>query len=91
VGPKLTKALEEAGLTDLAKIASSTMEDLTKIEGVGKVSAKKIIEGAKALLAQPAHTSSRKEKETKKEAKEENKEEKKEEKKEAKETDKKEE
>jgi N utilization substance protein A len=50
VGPKLAKALEQAGFTDLGKIASSAVEDLTRIEGIGKKSAEKIIAGAKVLL-----------------------------------------
>lgn len=49
VGSKLAKALEEAGFTDLAKLATSTVEELTKIKGIGKASARKIIEGAKTL------------------------------------------
>ncbi len=49
VGPKLLKILEEAGLTDLNKLASSSVEELTEIKGVGEKLAAKIIEGAKDL------------------------------------------
>ncbi|MGE4357451.1 MAG: transcription termination factor NusA [Candidatus Omnitrophota bacterium] len=52
VGAKTAKLLEEAGFTELTQLANATVEDLTKIKGIGKVSAQKIIEGAKALLNQ---------------------------------------
>jgi len=52
VGPKTAKLLEEAGLTDLKQLANSTPEELTKIKGIGKTTAQKIIEGARALLGE---------------------------------------
>jgi len=44
--------LEEAGFSDLSKLANTTVEELTKIKGIGKTSAEKIIEGAKTLVGQ---------------------------------------
>lgn len=50
VGKKIAKLLVEAGFTDLTKLANTTVEELTKIKGIGKTSAQKIIEGARALI-----------------------------------------
>ncbi|MCM8784279.1 MAG: transcription termination factor NusA [Candidatus Omnitrophica bacterium] len=50
VGAKTEKLLEEAGFTELSQLANSTVEELTKIKGIGKTTAQKIIEGAKDLL-----------------------------------------
>ncbi|MCM8778949.1 MAG: transcription termination factor NusA [Candidatus Omnitrophica bacterium] len=50
VGPKIAKLLEEAGLTEIAQLADSKVEELTKIKGIGKTTAEKIISGAKELM-----------------------------------------
>lgn len=50
VGPKTAKLLEETGITDLKQLADTTVEELTKIKGIGKTTAQKIIEGARAIL-----------------------------------------
>jgi N utilization substance protein A len=49
VGPKTLEILVKAGITDAAKLAAATAEDL-KAAGVGEKTAAKIIASAKATL-----------------------------------------
>ncbi len=51
VGPKLLETLKEAGYETVPGIARATLEGLTQIKGVGEKTAKKLLEGAKELLA----------------------------------------
>ena len=50
VGKKAEKILIEAGFDAVSKLASSNAEELTKLEGIGKKTAEKIIVSAKELL-----------------------------------------
>lgn len=50
VGEKLIEQLTEAGFDMLEKIAEADVVDLTKIKGLGKIKAEKMIKEAKALL-----------------------------------------
>ncbi len=50
VGEKMVLALQEAGWDHLEKISQASADDLTKIKGIGKVKAEKIIKDAKQLL-----------------------------------------
>lgn len=50
VGPKTAEVLTKAGLTDIKKLAGSSVEELTTFQGIGEKTAEKIIESAKALL-----------------------------------------
>lgn len=52
VGEKLAKALEDAGFTDIAKIAASSVEELTEVKGVGEKKAEKLIAQAKQILGE---------------------------------------
>ena len=55
VGPKTIGILVKAGLTDIQKLAASTPEELTALEGIGEKTAAKIIAAAKeAAGAAPA-------------------------------------
>ncbi|TFF69083.1 MAG: hypothetical protein EU516_01155 [Promethearchaeota archaeon] len=56
---KKAEDLKEAGIDSVEKLASSKVEDLVEIKGIGKTSAKKLIENAKELMGldQPAETS----------------------------------
>ena len=47
VGPKIEKVLKLAGFDTVDKIKNLTIDDLTKLEGVGKKTAEKIINSAK--------------------------------------------
>ena len=47
VGPKIEKILIGAGLDTIDKIKSLTIDDLTKLEGIGKKTAEKILKSAK--------------------------------------------
>lgn len=47
VGPKTAKILTEAGYDTVEKIRNLTIEDLTKLEGIGKKTAEKILKSAK--------------------------------------------
>ena len=47
VGPKIEKILVAAGYDTVGKIKNLTIDDLTKLEGVGKKTAEKIIKSAK--------------------------------------------
>ena len=51
VGEKTKSQLIEAGFSDIQAVASGTVESLSQIKGIGKVKAKKLIEGAKKLLS----------------------------------------
>ncbi len=50
VGPKTVKLLEDAKLDSVEAIASSSVEEITKIKGIGEKTAEKILKGAKELL-----------------------------------------
>lgn len=50
VGEKLVEALKEAGFDSLEKISQAAADDLTKVKGVGKVKAEKMIKQAKQLI-----------------------------------------
>jgi N utilization substance protein A len=52
VGEKTRKVLEEAGYDTVEKIGSLTVEDLTKLKGIGEKTAEKIINSAKNINAQ---------------------------------------
>jgi len=49
VGPKTKTLLEEAGFDSIEKIAGSSVEELTKIKGVGEKTAEKMLKNAKKL------------------------------------------
>ena len=49
VGPKTKGLLEKAGLDTIGKIAGSSVEELTKIKGIGEKTAEKILKSAKGL------------------------------------------
>jgi len=50
VGEKVIESLKEIGFDSLEKIADADVKELTKIKGLGKVKATKIIDEAKELL-----------------------------------------
>jgi N utilization substance protein A len=50
IGEKLIAALKETGLDTLEKISEASEESLTKIKGLGKVKAAKVIKEAKRIL-----------------------------------------
>jgi N utilization substance protein A len=50
VGPKTVETLVKGGITDLAKLAAATVEELTALPGIGEKSAAKIIASAKAAV-----------------------------------------
>ncbi len=58
VGKKIKDALINAGYNRLEDIANAKKEDLIKIEGIGKVTARKIITAAKELTASAKEESS---------------------------------
>lgn len=49
IGKKIEKVLREAGFDTIEKIASSNVNELTKLEGIGKKGAERIIASAKEL------------------------------------------
>ena len=51
VGPKLVEELNAAGYKTVPSIARATVENLTQVKGVGEKTAKKILDGAKELMA----------------------------------------
>jgi N utilization substance protein A len=51
VGPKTVDTLVKAGLTEVAKLAVCTVEELTALPGIGEKSAAKIIASAKAAVS----------------------------------------
>jgi N utilization substance protein A len=54
VGPKTVEALVKAGVTDVAKLASYTPEELKTLAGIGEKTAAKIVAAAKAAAGAPA-------------------------------------
>ena len=50
VGPKTVETLVKGGIADLAKLAASTVEELTALPGIGEKSAAKIIASAKSAV-----------------------------------------
>ena len=52
VGEKSAKILEEAGFKNVVDITQSKIEDLTKVKGIGKKSAEKILKAAKDLIGE---------------------------------------
>lgn len=51
IGPKTKKLLEEAKFKTIESLASASIEELTKIKGIGKKTAEKISKGAKEFCA----------------------------------------
>ncbi len=49
---KKVDTLKEAGINSVEKLASSKVEDLTELKGIGKATAEKIIDSAKELIQQ---------------------------------------
>jgi N utilization substance protein A len=49
VGPKAGKMLKDAGYDTIAKIKELTVEDLVKLDGIGRKTAEKILKSAKGL------------------------------------------
>lgn len=58
LGPKTVETLVKAGITDIAKLAGCTVEDLTTLSGIGEKTAAKIIEVAKAAMESSASAGS---------------------------------
>ena len=55
VGPQMEQRLNEAGFTTVQQLASTSLEQLTAVKGVGEKTAEKLLEAAKsALSATPA-------------------------------------
>lgn len=52
VGPKMKEALEVAKFKTIGSIASASIEELTKVKGIGKKTAEKISKGAKEILSE---------------------------------------
>lgn len=52
VGPKMCEALEEAGFSKVDRLARSSVEDLTRIKGIGEKIAERLIEEAKKFMTQ---------------------------------------
>ncbi len=50
VGEKIAQTLEEAGFKNVVDIAQSKIEDLIKVKGIGRITALKILKGAKVLI-----------------------------------------
>jgi transcription termination/antitermination protein NusA len=50
IGPKTVRLLEDAKLDSVEAIASSSIEEITRIKGIGEKTAEKILKGAKELL-----------------------------------------
>ena len=50
VGKKLLQTLHQSGLDTIEKVANASIEDLTKIKGLGEIKAKQILKEAKELL-----------------------------------------
>ncbi|MBU3912378.1 MAG: KH domain-containing protein, partial [Candidatus Omnitrophica bacterium] len=55
VGPKTEKALKKAGFKTTGDIAKLDLKELTKVEGIGKKTAEKILKSAKVLMEQKVH------------------------------------
>ena len=54
VGPKTLDILIKGGVTDIARLAAATVEELTALDGIGEKTAAKVIASAKAAAAAPA-------------------------------------
>jgi N utilization substance protein A len=54
VGPKTLEILIKGGISDVARLAASTVEELTALSGIGEKTAAKIIASAKAAEKAPA-------------------------------------
>ncbi|MFH0839124.1 MAG: transcription termination factor NusA [Candidatus Omnitrophota bacterium] len=50
IGPKLADELKKQGFDTVAKIASATVEELTKVPGVGQKTAEKVIKSAQEVM-----------------------------------------
>lgn len=55
VGPKTEKALKKAGFKTIGALAELTTKELTKVEGIGKKTAEKILVSSKELLKKRVH------------------------------------
>ncbi|MBU4148805.1 MAG: KH domain-containing protein, partial [Candidatus Omnitrophica bacterium] len=55
VGPKTEKALKKAGFKTTGDISKLDLKELTKVEGIGKKTAEKILKSAKVLMEQKVH------------------------------------
>ena len=51
VGPKAAKTLEDCGYNTIEKITKATADEISQLPGIGKATAEKIIESAKAYKA----------------------------------------
>ncbi|MFC1501634.1 transcription termination factor NusA [Elusimicrobiota bacterium] len=51
IGPKTAEILNKTGLTDINKLATSSVEDLTTLQGIGAKTAEKIIAAAKKHIS----------------------------------------
>lgn len=56
VGPKTLETLKNAGIKSVNQLANSSINQLKQLDGIGKKSAEKFINGAKKLLAKPSET-----------------------------------
>ena len=52
VGAKTAGVLAEAGIGTIEKLSEASVEDLTKLSGIGKKTAEKILQAAKEKMAQ---------------------------------------
>lgn len=52
IGPKTAEVLRKAGMTDISKLAASSVDDLTTLQGVGGKTAERIIEAAKKYISE---------------------------------------
>ncbi len=52
IGPKMREALEEAGFNKVDRLARSSVEDLTRVKGIGEKIAERLIEEAKKFMTQ---------------------------------------
>ena len=50
VGPKVEEALTQAGYSDVTTVATLSIEDLMRVDGVGEKTAQKILESSKKLI-----------------------------------------
>ena len=55
VGPKTEKVLKKAGFKTIGDISKADLKELTRVEGIGKKTAEKILKSAKALMEQKVH------------------------------------
>ena len=52
VGPKTLDILINGGITEIARLAAATVEELTALDGIGEKTAAKIIASAKAVATE---------------------------------------